>query len=46
MMQANPFAESQKRAKMFDDATLRQDVNKSNELVLSAEKDLDDNDVI
>ena len=43
--QDNPFLESQKIASQFDDATLKQDVDKLRELILSIEKDLDDKDI-
>ena len=45
MKNDNPFIESQKIASQFDDATLKQNVDKLKELVLSIEKDLDDKDI-
>ena len=45
MIQDNPFLESQKIASQFDDAILKQDVDKLRELILSVEKDLDDKDI-
>ena len=43
--QDNPFLESQKIASQFDDATLKQDVDKLRKLILSIEKDLGDKDI-
>ena len=40
MKNDNLFIESQKIARQFDDATLKQDVDKLRELILSTEKDL------
>ncbi len=41
----NPFIESQKIASKFDEATLKNDVDELNKLILSVEKDLDGKDV-
>ena len=45
MIQDKPFIESQKIASQFDDATLKKDIDKLSELILSIEKDLDDKDI-
>lgn len=45
MRHNNPFRDSQKIARQFDDATLKQDIDKLSELILSTEKDLDDKDI-
>ena len=45
MKNDNPFIESQKIAKKFDDATLKKDIDKLSELILSTERDLDDKDI-
>ena len=43
--QDDPFLESQKIASQFDDATLKQDVDKLRKLVLSTEKNLEGKDI-
>ena len=45
MKNDNPFIESQKIANQFDDAILKQDIDKLSELILSTLKDLDDKDI-